>query len=87
MNFGSLHYFLGIKRIKNDLNRQNSVGLNPARGYSARIGGLPRAAGRKGRLGHGLAARSSRGGGPRTEQGGHRAWDGAVARSPRARGG
>jgi hypothetical protein len=42
----------------------HNAGTNPARGYGARLGGLPHADGRKGLLGHGLAARSSRGGGP-----------------------
>jgi hypothetical protein len=47
MNFVNLHYFLGIKTIKNDLNRLHGAEPNPARDYSAWLGGLPRATDRK----------------------------------------
>jgi hypothetical protein len=44
MNFGSLHYFLGIKTIENDLKSPHSAG--PKIGLAARSsrGGDPRAA-------------------------------------------
>jgi hypothetical protein len=35
INFRNLHYFLGIKIIKNDLKLPHSAGLKSARGYSA----------------------------------------------------
>jgi hypothetical protein len=48
MNFGSLHYFLGIKSIEKQLKTPGTVlGRNPARSYSVRRGGLPRAVDRK----------------------------------------
>jgi hypothetical protein len=87
MNFGSLHYFMELKTIENDLKSaaQWWAEIGPwlhraARQHAAR--GRP-----KGHLGHGLAARSSCGGGlraaawsPRVS----RAQDGRLARLPAA---
>jgi hypothetical protein len=50
-----------LNHLENDLNRLHSAGPNPAHGYSARRGGLPRTAGRP--TGWVMAARSSCGGG------------------------
>jgi hypothetical protein len=89
MNFGSLYYFLGIKSIEKQLKTPGTVlGQNPARRYSARHGGLPRAACWPGPAAG--AARVLR----RCVCAGHTgAWsprvtctrDGVVARSPRGR--
>jgi hypothetical protein len=39
--FEVLNYFWNLKQLKNDLKSPHSVGPKPARGYSARPGGLP----------------------------------------------
>jgi hypothetical protein len=84
-NFGSLPYFLEFKTMGKRFKIARIVsGRNPARGYSVRRGGLPRAIGWKAGWAMawwpGSAAEAAR-----ACRCGHRARDGTVALSPVAR--
>jgi hypothetical protein len=63
-NFGSLKQFLEFKTIENDLKSAAHCWAETGPRLQCAPGGLSHTSGRKGLLGHGLVAQSSRGGGP-----------------------
>jgi hypothetical protein len=83
VNFGSLHYFLELKTIENDLKSaaQCWAEIGPRLQH---VAWRPTTRGQpEGWLGHGLAARSSRGGGSRVGRRGGALIDGPVTASRR----